>query len=185
MNRIAIIGLLPLFILSCNNSKNEMKDERNTSKDSLKVDTVDFPTKVEVPKIDTLAHIESENNASVIASADDVTRAYVDLNTSDSILSLHANMRLDHRIFGYEKPDTNSQRLLLLSIFTNDVKNNPFKLPLGAYYETSGLDEKGLKLKYNNINGDFIEATFIGVAKIRGTTLYFEKKWIEIIPKHN
>lgn len=178
-----IIGLLPFLILSCNNSKKEKVDERKISKDSLRVDTVDFPTKIEVPKIDTLARIESENNASGTASADDVTKAYVDLNTSDSILTLNANMRFDHRIFGYEKPDTNSKRLFLLSIFTNDVKNNPFKLPLGAYYETSGLDEKGLKLKYKNITGNFVQATFIDATKIKGTTLYLEKKWVEIISK--
>ena len=74
MKFITIIGLLRFLILSCNNSKKEKVDERKISKDSLRVDTVDFPTKIEAPKIDTLARIELENNASVKASADDVKK---------------------------------------------------------------------------------------------------------------
>lgn len=184
MKHPLIISLLALFISSCNNLKQQEIKKNEIDKDSLTIDTTAISLKIEGPQNDTLARIESENNASVIASADDVTRAYVDLNSSDSLISLHANMRLDHRIFGYEKPDNRSKKLLLLSIFTNDVKNNPFKLPLGAYYETSGLDEHGLQLKYSSSETDFVQAKLIDATNITEKTLYFEKKWIEIIPKN-
>ena len=78
--------------------------------------------------------------------------------------------------FGYAKPDIKSERLLLLSVFTIDVENNPFGCRLGAYYDTGGMDE--LTLKYNSTTGDFVKATAIDKAN-NSTTIYFEKKWIE------
>ncbi|KAA6430257.1 hypothetical protein FOE74_20805 [Rufibacter glacialis] len=102
------------------------------------------------------------------------TKAYV--FESDSSIHLTANIRQEHRIFGYAKPDTTSNKLLLLSVFTDDVEKNPFKCELGAYYETDGM--KQLKLKYLQTRGDFIEAVAIDhLAKSR--MIYFEKKWIE------
>jgi hypothetical protein len=86
-------------------------------------------------------------------------------------------MRRDHRIFGYAAPDTKSERLLLLSIFTSDVENNPFQCKLGAYYDTGGMD--GVGLKYAGTAGDFVKALATDNAN-KTTTVYFEKKWIEM-----
>jgi hypothetical protein len=85
-------------------------------------------------------------------------------------------MRKDHRIFGYAKPDTKSERLLLISVFTNDVENNPFGCKLGSYYDTSGMDD--ITLKYKETLGKFIKAVAIDKSNNK-TDIYFEKKWIE------
>jgi len=65
------------------------------------------------------------------------TKALIDRQTHRFYLS--ANIRLDHRIFGYAAADTTARKLILFSIFTSDVKGNPHHCPLGAYYDTSGL----------------------------------------------
>ncbi len=119
--------------------------------------------------------IDKENNESVVASGDNITKAVVRLTDGDSTISLTAYIRKDHRIFGYAGPDTNSERLLLLSIFTNDVQNNPFGCTLGAYYDTIGMG--ALTLKYSSTNGTFVKAHAIDKAG-RSTPIYFERKWI-------
>jgi hypothetical protein len=114
-----------------------------------------------------------------MASGEQVTKAYVDLQDTNRLIQLTANMRQDHRIFGYSKPDTQSERLLLLSVFTSDVENNPFGCKLGAYYDTSGMEE-GLSLKYISTTGDFVQAVYLDKLK-QSTTVFFEKKWIAFL----
>ncbi|WP_313183174.1 hypothetical protein [Sphingobacterium siyangense] len=127
-------------------------------------------------KLDSIDHA----NAQSVLESDEVTKAYVKLTAKDSIIRLHSNIRIDHRFFGYEQADTQAKKLLLFSIFTNDVEHNPFQLKLGAYYDTSGLDSKGSKLKYVDTKGDFVQAKFIDSTDIPVCTIYFEKKWVEI-----
>ncbi|UIR54600.1 hypothetical protein LZQ00_09970 [Sphingobacterium sp. SRCM116780] len=178
-NKPLVIILLLLFLLSC-------KQEQAKQKKPIVVDTITAQTKAAVldiksptPSLSRLDSIERTNNKSVLESGDQVTKAYVHLNDGgDSIIRLNANIRIDHRIFGYAQPDTQSKRLFLFSIFTDDVENNPFDLPLGAYYETSAMEAK--KLKYINTTGNFVKAMFIDANNNPGRTLYFEKKWIEI-----
>ena len=88
-------------------------------------------------------------------------------------------MRKDHRLFGYEKANTNSRRLILFSIFTNDVEGNPYQLAYGAFYETMGM--KGRVLKYMATEGKFIKAQLIDEeTKNVISAMYFEKKWFEL-----
>lgn len=96
------------------------------------------------------------------------------ISKQDSSIYLNANMRIDHRIFGYSKPDVKSDRLILLSIFTNDVENNPFKCKLGAYYEMPSV--KDLKLRYIGIYKNFIKVKSID-SKQKETIIYFDKKF--------
>lgn len=119
--------------------------------------------------------IDKANNESVVASGDNITKAFVFLKDGDSTINLIANIKKDHRIFGYVKPDVKSERLLLLSVFTNDVQNNPFGCKLGAYYDTRGMTE--LTLKYISTTGNFVKAAATNKAN-KSTTIYFEKKWI-------
>ncbi|AHF16345.1 hypothetical protein NIASO_16665 [Niabella soli DSM 19437] len=106
-----------------------------------------------------------------------LNKAFVSLKNGDSTITLHSNIRQDHRIFGYARPDTNAERLLLFSVFTNDVQGNPFKCRLGSYYETSEL--KGFHLKYLGTEDSFIKAMAIDSSNNR-TPVYFEKKWIDV-----
>ncbi len=141
------------------------------------IDTAAIHSQVQPTEhISMLDSIDKANNESVAASGDDITKAFIGLSRGDSTIHLTANIRQDHRIFGYAQPDINSERLLLLSVFTNDAENNPFGCKLGAYYQTNGMD--GLTLKYLSINGNFVEATATDKSN-HATTLYFEKKWID------
>jgi len=54
---------------------------------------------------------------------------------SDNSVWLESDIKLDHRFFGYEKPDTTSGKLILFSVFTPDVEDNPYHCPLGLIME--------------------------------------------------
>jgi hypothetical protein len=152
----------------------EHKNTKANSKNSCLIDTnkVKSIGTVAIKNITWLDSIDQANGESVIASADNITKAVVSVN--DSSISLSANIRKDHRVFGYAKPNAISEKLILLSIFTNDVENNPFGCKLGAYYDTWEI--KNLKLKYTTSAGNFIEAKAIDSSN-KFTTVYFEKKW--------
>jgi hypothetical protein len=119
-----------------------------------------------------LDSINLENNQSIIDSGENITKAYIFLN--DSLFDLRADMQKDHRIFGYEKPDIESKKLLLFSIFTTDVENNPFGYELGAYYDMMSSE---ISIIYQGTDGDFIK-TVATNKEGKKTTLYFDKKWI-------
>lgn len=160
-----------LLITACGQT-----DSNSDNKATNKIDSP-VPQKEAIQNSNTLStldSIEKTNNKSVMASGNDVTKAYI--SSQDSSINLTANIRQDHRIFGYTNPDIQSERLILLSIFTNDVKNNPFGCKLGAYYDTRGMED--LNLKYLGSAGEFIKAVAIDKSN-KTTTLYFEKKWIE------
>ena len=96
------------------------------------------------------------------------------ISREDSLIWITSSMYLNHRIFGYEKPNINSRKLILISCFTADVENNPFELPFGAYYEL----DKDHKAKFLKNENEFIVAKFIINGKDM-ENVYFEKKWIE------
>ena len=98
------------------------------------------------------------------------------IDKRDSLIWLKADMKLDHRIFGYKKPDVNSQKLILLSIFTNEVKNNPFNCKYGAFYETSEMGN--IKLKFIENIGDYSKIEIITADK--SEISFVQNKWIEI-----
>jgi hypothetical protein len=125
----------------------------------------------------TLSKLDSldiENNRQVKLAGENITKAYIYMN--DSILNLWSDIRSDYRFFGYEKADTLSKRLIFFSVFTNDVKNNPFNCKLGAYYSMPNRDK--LLIKYEAIQGAYIK-TIATNKKGEKTILYFEEKWVE------
>lgn len=174
MIKTIYIFTLTLLICACGQTKPKSDNQQNSELTLKASDTT--KTNQATQKLTKLDSIEKANNESVVASGNNITKAFVYIKAGDSTIHLIANIRQDHRIFGYAKPNNNSERLLLLSIFTNDVENNPFGCRLGAYYDTVGMD--ALTLKYNSITGNFIKATATDKAN-NSTTIYFEKKWIE------
>ncbi len=119
-----------------------------------------------------LDSINIENNKSIIDSKENITKGYI---FNDSLFDIRADMKKDHRFFGYQKPNITSKKLILFSIFTNDIDGNPFKCELGSYYDMT--DSEGLEIKYQKTQGDFIE-TIISNENGEKTIVYFEKKWI-------
>ena len=174
MIKTIYILTLTLLIGACGQTNPKSENYKNSEQSITAVDTTKQNQAAE--KLTKLDSIDKENNESVVASGANITKAFVFLKDGDSTINLIANIRQDHRIFGYAKPDINSERLLLLSIFTNDVENNPFGCKLGAYYDTGGMGE--LTLKYISTTGTFVKAIATDNTN-KSTTIYFEKKWID------
>lgn len=138
------------------------------------------------PKIDSAQKTSSTSSETEISNSletkweeldeDDLNKATFYLSSNDSILTLTAQMRIDHRIFGYAKPDTTSERLILFSIFTNEVENNPSKCKFGSYYSIE--NDQPFKIKYVGNKDEFVETKLIHE---NGTkqSVFFEKKWID------
>ncbi|WP_084274310.1 lysozyme inhibitor LprI family protein [Crocinitomix catalasitica] len=80
------------------------------------------------------------------------------INKNGSIW-MNSNMNKDHRIFGYKKANVNSTKMILISIFTNEVEFNPFNCKYGAYYDTSGMTD--LQLKYISTENEFLRIQVI------------------------
>lgn len=125
-------------------------------------------------KLTGLDSIEYQNSKIILESGDNVNKAII--SKDDSSITITWSKYCDHRIIGFAEPNTKSERLLLLSIFTDDVHNNPFGYKLGSFYQTSDMDN--LNLKFIGIDGDFIKALAIDSLK-KTTALYFERKWME------
>ncbi|MCF6297464.1 MAG: lysozyme inhibitor LprI family protein [Flavobacteriaceae bacterium] len=100
-------------------------------------------------------------------------KAYI---KKDGFIWMTANMKKDHRIFGYKNKDIYSEKMILLSIFTNEVENNPFNCKYGAFYDTNGMAD--LKLKYINTKNDFLKIEIIKHKKTIDE-VYMLKKWFE------
>lgn len=119
--------------------------------------------------------LDAANAKAVSADPGFIQKAYI---STDSTIWLIANMRKDHRFFGYEKANTNSTKLILFSIFTNDVAGNPYQLQYGAFYQTSGMENR--LLKYVSTEGKFIQAHLLD--EKTGSVIsemYFDRKWFE------
>lgn len=174
MKRLTFLLIIPFFFTSCKNEKDLKTIEKlklnHTEKSEN--DSLEKP-KVEVNKDSILETIEKENSKIIEQDEEYVNKAFID--KKDSLIWLTVNMKRDHRIFGFEKPDVKSKRMILLSIFTKDVENNPFNCPYGAFYGTSGMKNTTLKFKENV--GDFakIEIQKENLKEV----VYFEKKWLE------
>lgn len=109
-----------------------------------------------------------------IDTSEYTTKAYIDKNGE---VSIFAKMEFDHRIFGYEKPDKSSRKLIFFSIFTNDVENNPFSCKYGSFYDTSGL--KDIKLIYKSTIKNFLEFDIIKNG-VNIDKVYMDKKWFKL-----
>lgn len=94
----------------------------------------------------------------------------------DGTIWMSANMKKDHRIFGYKDKDIYSEKMILLSIFTNEVENNPFDCEYGAFYDTSGM--KDMELRYIATENNFLKIEIIKNEKTIDQ-VYMLKKWFE------
>ena len=77
----------------------------------------------------------------------------------DGSILMTAQIRKDHRIFGYRDKDEGSEKMILLSIFTNEVEANPFACEYGAYYDISGI--KDFELHYGSTEDQFVKILIV------------------------
>lgn len=184
MNKKILLIVIPFLLNACKKEN----EETTTSSPAIEnaVETTQEPAKDSVvatpnqpaaavanPNETPLEKIDRENNLIIKNDNGAIQKASID--PRDSSIWIVANMKEDHRIFGYEKPATDSKKMLLLSVFTNDVEKNPFQLPYGAFYGTDGM--VNMRLKFNAYQGKFIKAELI--KENQKQIIYFEKKWME------
>ena len=134
--------------------------------------------------IDTLpgtavTHNEASNIHAFKDKIDWSNTAKATISKLDSTFWVRGDIRKDYRIIGYEKPSFKSRSLILFSVFTRDVKDNPLKCLFGSYYSTADMTFKDKKLKFVRFEGSFAK-----VLLMRGDTLlaslYFPKSWVEL-----
>lgn len=144
--------LLPFLFLFTPNTFSQTKEIRKINKDSL----------------------EWEKQGNAFLDNDYLNK--LEVSKRDGNVRLHSNIRFDHRIFGYEKPDLKSKRLLLFSVFTFDVKDNPCNCAFGSFYDTSSMD--GITMRYAGNEKDFVKVDLLqNNSKL--ATVYFEKRWVD------
>lgn len=172
------ITLFLFFLLSCSRSNSNSENVKKVAGNVAMADASIIPLTKNAA--DTLTWLESidKANAKTIARDDSNNIQKATIFKDNGLMKLTANMRLDYRIFGYDKPDNKSKKMILLSIFTSDVEENPFKCPFGAYYQTGDMPE--MKLIYVATEGDFVKVNIVKKDTIEGT-VFFEKKWIRFI----
>nr|WP_246124494.1 MULTISPECIES: lysozyme inhibitor LprI family protein [Bizionia] len=101
------------------------------------------------------------------------SKAYIE---KDSTIWIPQNINSEIKIFGYQEKDSLSKKLILISVFTKDVEDNPYNCKYGSYYHTQSMNN--IKLKYLSTENEFMK---IAILK-KGTlidTVYMEKKWFE------
>jgi uncharacterized protein YcfL len=158
MKKLTIIFLTSLSLLSCQSGK-QIKNSA--------------PSKVENLKTQKNTASQKKKTETIKVDEDNIQKATI--SKSYGLISITANMKLDHRIFGFEKPNLNSKKMILISIFTNDVEKNSFNCPYGAYYDSHRMAHIKLKFKENIDEFSRVELTKENESKI----IYFEKKWLE------
>ena len=102
------------------------------------------------------------------------TKAFIDRKTKS--FTLVADIRKDHQIFGYSAPDSHAKKLIIFSVFTTDVKNNPYHCPLGAYYQTSDL-RPGESIRFISETPTFVKLTFLD-ASHQLTPFYIKRAFV-------
>lgn len=111
---------------------------------------------------------------SILLSAlvgDAQTAGHIDKKTKEFYITAKPNT--DYKIIGYQFASTATQKMICFSSYTYDVRDNPLKCPLGAYFGTGNMNE-GDKIIFLGMVGTFGKMNFITGAG---------KKTIFYIPK--
>lgn len=169
MKFISISIFCIIVLISCK------KETKNTSENTIKKDSIAIQ-KIE----DTVIAVEQNTVAAPIEYEelnDERNKFGVSLSRQDSTMYLTSNIRYDHRIFGYAKPDVTSEKLILFSVFTSEVENNPSRCKFGSYYEMPWNKDK-FSLKFKAKTKDFVHAILTDSLS-KKHDVYFEKEWVE------
>ncbi|WP_375238091.1 lysozyme inhibitor LprI family protein [Aurantibacter sp.] len=99
------------------------------------------------------------------------SRAYIE---KDSTIWIPENIHSELKIFGYQDKNIESKKMILISVFTNDVENNPYNCEYGSYYHTQSMSD--IVLKYLSTQEVFMEVAVLKKGKLLGK-VYMDKKW--------
>ena len=155
----------------------------------IKIDDSWYIDEIESPKLEEsnkktqnknsyktmISTINTKNSRFVTDGSENINKLVIDKNNNHVFLT--ANIKMDHRIFGFSEPTTESEVMILFSVFTDDVETNPFNCTLGSYYDTS--DFKSSVITYLGSKHNFIKTK---ITHPNGEhVVYFEKKWVEYL----
>lgn len=167
--------LLFITFVGCKSNSNQEVEEKITDTVKTKTDGVSVSKQDSIHPQKTTAKDTVRNYKDTQMSEEFFQKAIIDLR--DSSFTVYQNIRADYRIFGYQKPDTNARKMILFSVFTSDVKDNPYKCLFGSYYYSGALQDT--KIKYIKNKGSFVETHLIKDNDILPTPIYFLKDWVE------
>jgi ribosomal protein S24E len=174
MKNLAMVLLFAAFV-GCKNTSNQEVKEKITDTVKTQTDGVTVVKQDSISAKKTVAKDTIRNYKDTQMNEEFFQKAIIDLN--DSSFTVYQNIRADYRIFGYQKPDTSAKKMILFSVFTSDVEDNPYKCPLGSYYYSGALQDT--KIKYIKNNGKFVETHLIKETNILPTPIFFLRNWVE------
>jgi len=162
-------------LLSCSNNSFDTTTKDTLPKNSLNKFKLDSNNKsTQIINIDS-THQTCKDLAKILVG-EETNKATISIKDSSFIVG-HDKFH-DHQIFGYERPDTRSKKLLLISDFTYDVQDNPYKCKYGAYYTTNSMDS--FKIRFIAKTNYFVKCKLLDKER-RITNLFFERRFIEFV----
>lgn len=168
-----LIFVLFLFLISCKQASYQQEKEKSRVLDTISKEDLNIvaDSLIKLPQGEKeLELVENE-----IIGFGEIQKAKI--FKKDSLFWVDANINRDYQIFGYEQPDTSARKLIVFSVFTYDVQDNPYQCPLGAYYGSYNLENSQIKYKGELV--PFIITDFIEDDKV--TPIYFEKNSVEFV----
>jgi|SRR5450432_1885949 len=100
------------------------------------------------------------------------TFGFVDKKTKEFYIP--TNPKATYKIIGYQFANITTVKMVCFSTYTYDVRGNPLKCPLGAYFDTSYMKE-GDRIVYLGKVGNFQKMNFIA-GDGKKTIFYFSKE---------
>ncbi len=175
MFKTSTIFFFCFSLLSCSNNAIDTTAKDTLSNDSLNKFNLDSNHK-STQSINKDSTHQTLKDFAKIAEVEETNKASISLKDSSFIVG--ADKYLNHQIFGYERPDTTSKKLLLISCFTYDVEDNPYKCKYGAYYTTYNMDS--VEIKFLTKTNYFVKCKLLDKEKIIAN-LFFEKRFVEFV----
>jgi len=84
-----------------------------------------------------------------------------------------SDLKVEYRFFGYEMPNTSSQKMICFSSYRGDVNDNYTKCPLGSYYDTGRMHPGDKISLIKEVNG-FGRMLYVS-AKGKKSIFYIQK----------
>ena len=166
--KLAFLLSLSLLLIACKNNNDDTLKE--TRSNNVEVKTAN--AEQEDSLIDYLKKLDRENSVGI----HDTLFLKGQIQKADSLIWITASKYRAHRIIGYELPDVNSKRLIMISGWTNDVQNNPYNLKYGAHYTSDHKDS--IYLKLDSFKGEFARVKILSKGKPIDV-VYLEKRFLE------
>ncbi len=166
---LTIAVLMSVFLFSCGDTNN------GNNNNEVKTDNVpDEQVEEEQTTSEDLPMSETDK----IIAKNEISKDFKATITKKGIIWMEISKTNDYRIIGYQNPNTGSQKMILMSSFTNEVEDNPFGCKYGSYYDSGFMEDSGFLLMYKSDEGEFIKVTLLK-DDVETDELFMEKRLFE------